>query len=64
MMPTANLKADLENLFQGFRWTTKGFIDEDGKIYDLPDIPQVITGIFQEVAKVKSAAVVGLEGPS
>src|SRR3972149_11730016 len=46
-----NLKADLENLFRGFRWTTKGFVDENGRIYELPDIPQVITGIFQEVAK-------------
>ena len=46
-----NLKADLEKLFKGFRWTIKGFTDEDGTIHSLPDIPQVITGIFQEVAK-------------
>lgn len=52
-MSISNLKADLANLFRGFRWTIKGFADEDGKIYDLPDIPQVITGVFQEVAKQK-----------
>lgn len=46
-----DLKADLEHLFQGFRWTTRGFVDKNGRIYELPDIPQVITGIFQEVAK-------------
>ena len=51
MVRKPNLKADLENLFKGFRWTIKGFIDEDGKICDLPDIPQVITGLFQEIAK-------------
>lgn len=52
-MVELNLKADLEKLFQGFRWTIKGFIDENDKVYGLPDIPQVITGIFQEVAKLK-----------
>lgn len=52
-MPKPNLKGDLEGLFQGFRWTTKGFIDDHGNVYKLPDIPQVITGIFQEVAKQK-----------
>jgi hypothetical protein len=51
MSSRPNLKADLEKLFKDFRWTTKGFIDENNKIYPLPDIPQVITGIFQEVAK-------------
>lgn len=53
MTSKPNIKADLESLFQGFRWTTKGFIDEGGKVHDLPEIPQVITGIFQEVAKHK-----------
>jgi hypothetical protein len=52
-MSKPNLKADLENLFKGFRWTIKGFIEDDGNIINLPDIPQVITGIFQEVAKQK-----------
>lgn len=52
-MPTPNLKADLENLFHGFRWTIKGFVDDDGRLSGLPDIPQVITGIFQEVAKLR-----------
>ena len=46
-----DLKADLENLFRDFHWTIKGFIDDEGRIHELPDIPQVITGIFQEVAK-------------
>ena len=49
-----DLKTDLENLFKDFHWTTKGFIDENGKIYELPDIPQVITGIFQQLAKQKT----------
>lgn len=48
-----DFKTDFENLFKDFRWTIKGFIDENGKVCDLPDIPQVITGIFQEVAKQK-----------
>lgn len=52
-MPKPNLKDDLEKLFYDFRWTTKGFIDENDEVYGLPDIPQVITGIFQEVAKQK-----------
>ena len=51
MASKPNLKADLENLFRDFRWTTRGFIDDEGRIHELPDIPQVITGIFQEVAK-------------
>jgi hypothetical protein len=50
-MNKINLKSDLEQLFKGFRWTIKGFIDDEGRIYELPDIPQVITGVFQEVAK-------------
>jgi hypothetical protein len=53
MVIRANIKGDLEDLFGGFRWTIKGFIDNEGKIYELPDIPQVITGIFQEVAKLR-----------
>jgi len=53
MASKPDLKADLENLFKDFRWTIRGFIDDEGKIYELPDIPQVITGIFQEVAKQK-----------
>jgi len=51
MIIKPNLKTDLENLFKDFYWTTRGFIDDKGEIYELPDIPQVITGIFQEVAK-------------
>jgi hypothetical protein len=51
MVTKPDIKADLENLFKGFRWTIRGFIDDKGDIYDLPDIPQVITGLFQEIAK-------------
>lgn len=48
-----NLKKDLEQLFFNFRWNIKGIIDEDGNIYPIPPIPQVITGIFQELTKHK-----------
>jgi hypothetical protein len=46
-----NLKSDLEELFSDFSWKIKGMIDEDGNIYPIPPIPQVITGIFQEITK-------------
>ena len=46
-----DLKSDLEQLFSDFRWKIKGMIDEDGNIYPIPPIPQVITGIFQEITK-------------
>lgn len=46
-----DIKTDLEDLFRGFRWSIRGFIDDKGNIYDLPDIPQVIAGLFQEMAK-------------
>lgn len=48
-----NLKSDLEQLFSGFSWKIKGMLDEDGNIYPIPPIPQVITGIFQELTKQK-----------
>jgi len=48
-----NLKSDLEELFSDFSWKMKGMIDEDGNIYPIPPIPQVITGIFQEITKHK-----------
>lgn len=48
-----NIKADLDQLFADFRWKMKGMIDEDGNIYPIPPIPQVITGIFQEITKHK-----------
>ena len=48
-----DLKSDLERLFSDFRWKIKGMIDEDGIIYPIPPIPQVITGIFQEITKHK-----------
>jgi hypothetical protein len=51
MSSKPDLKADLEKLFRDFHWTITGFIDDEGRVHKLPDIPQVITGIFQEVAK-------------
>jgi len=48
-----DLKNDLNRLFSDFRWKIKGMIDEDGNIYPIPPIPQVITGIFQEITKHK-----------
>jgi len=48
-----DLRKDLEQLFSDFRWKIKGMIDEDGNIYPIPPIPQVITGIFQEITKHK-----------
>jgi len=51
MVTRPDIKADLENLFEGFHWTIRGFIDDKGNICDLPDIPQVITGLFQQIAK-------------
>ncbi len=48
-----DLNSDLEQLFSDFRWNIKGIVDEDGNIYPIPPIPQVITGIFQEITKHK-----------
>ncbi len=48
-----DLKIDLEQLFSDFRWNIKGIVDEDDNIYPIPPIPQVITGIFQEITKHK-----------
>jgi len=48
-----DLKTDLEQLFTNFKWNIKGMIDENGNIYPIPPIPQVITGIFQEITKHK-----------
>jgi hypothetical protein len=51
MKKKIGLKGDLERLFSDFGWKIKGMIDEDGNIYPIPPIPQVITGIFQEMTK-------------
>jgi len=48
-----DLKSDLENLFSNFRWNIKGIVDADDNIYPIPPIPQVISGIFQEITKHK-----------
>ncbi len=52
-MKEVNIKQDLERLFSGFRWNIKGFVDEEGNLYPVPEIPQLITGIFQEITKGK-----------
>jgi len=44
---SVNIKADLEELLRGFKWNIKGFIDTEGKLYPVPEIPQVITGLFE-----------------
>jgi len=44
------LKEELEELFRGFSWNIKGFIDTEGNTYPIPAIPQVITGIFETLA--------------
>jgi len=51
MAKIVNIKTDLENLFKGFRWSIRGFINDEDKVHKLPDIPQVISGLFQEIAK-------------
>lgn len=48
-----DIKSDLEQVFAGFRWTMKGMIDGDDIMYPLPPIPQLITGVFQEITKHK-----------
>src|SRR3989304_7611345 len=47
------IKEDLEQLFTGFRWNIVGMIDNEGNVYPLPPIPQVISGVFQELTKHK-----------
>jgi hypothetical protein len=42
-----NIKADLEELLRNFTWNIRGFIDTEGNLYPIPEIPQVITGIFE-----------------
>lgn len=53
MKDKISIKRDLEHLFSDFRWNIKGFIDEENNLYPVPPIPQVITGIFQEITKKK-----------
>jgi hypothetical protein len=47
MIMPVNIKADLEELLRDFKWNIRGFIDTEGRIYPVPEIPQVITGIFE-----------------
>lgn len=44
-----NIGQDLRELLAGFTWNIKGFIDRENRIYAVPEIPQVITGIFEEL---------------
>jgi hypothetical protein len=39
--------ADLKPLLQGFTWNIRGFVNTEGRIYPVPEIPQVITGLFE-----------------
>lgn len=41
------LKKDYENEFKDFKWDIKGILGEDGYIYPIPKIPQVISGLFE-----------------
>jgi len=50
---TLDIQRDLTELFRGFEWKMKGLIDVDGKVYPIPKIPQVITGIFESIAGLK-----------
>jgi len=51
-----DIKRDLEEAFADFEWKLKGIIDVDGKIYPIPKIPQVVTGIFELLGKEKVKA--------
>lgn len=53
MTAQVDLKRDLERLFSDFKWKMKGMMDEHGTMYPLPPIPQLITGVFQEITKQK-----------
>jgi len=44
-----DIGADLRALIPSFNWNIKGIITTDNEIYGIPPIPQVITGIFEEV---------------
>jgi len=45
------IKEDLERLFSAFKWKIRGLVDEENNVYPVPAIPQVITGIFQDITK-------------
>ena len=46
-----DIKADLERVFADFDWKIKGIVDADGRLYPIPKIPQVVTGIFEALGK-------------
>ncbi len=52
-MDEINIGRDLARIFTVFVWNIKGFIDTGGNIYPIPEIPQVITGLFQEITKTR-----------
>jgi len=42
-----DVEGDLCKLFSNFEWNLKGIIDANNRVYPIPKIPQVITGIFE-----------------
>jgi len=54
--PEIDIKSDLEEVFRGFEWKVKGILDEDGKLYPIPKIPQVVSGIFELLGKERVKA--------
>lgn len=48
-----DIKKDLEQLFEDFEWTVEGYKNAKG-YHPMPKIPQVITGIFEDLAKERT----------
>ncbi len=48
-----DIGADLRELIPNFAWNIVGFITTEKEIIPVPPIPQVITGIFEEVVLTK-----------
>lgn len=48
-----NIKKDLQKLFSDFKWKMKSIINSNGKVHPIPRIPQVITGLFEDLARRK-----------
>ena len=51
-----DIKSNLERAFRNFEWVLKGIVDKDGKIYPIPKIPQVVSGIFEFLGKERVRA--------
>lgn len=50
-----DISKDLRELLSGFSWDIKGIIDNNNHIYPIPEIPQVITGIFEAIVLTRVA---------